>query len=70
MEKFNGDLALGMSLFNLVPVCAFCNQFFDPDYDDGVTPPSKSNVPAPSTNLVSLLFESCNYALICGVTWD
>mmetsp|Transcript_23164 Transcript_23164/g.33959 ORF Transcript_23164/g.33959 Transcript_23164/m.33959 type:complete len:1078 (-) Transcript_23164:146-3379(-) len=46
VTKFNGDLALGMSLFNLVPVCVFCSQFFDPAFEDGVTPPSKSTVEA------------------------
>lgn len=42
VEKFMGDLYLGMSLFNLVPVCIFCSQYFDPDCPDGISPPSKT----------------------------
>jgi hypothetical protein len=66
VEKFNGDLSLGMSLFNLVPVCAFCSQFFDPEYDDGVTPPSKSKPVVPSTNPVSefCIIEYYHYACV------
>ena len=37
-----GDLFLGMSLFNLVPVCIFCSQYFDPECPDGISPPSKT----------------------------
>ena len=54
VEKFNGDLSLGMSLFNLVPVCVFCSQFFDPDKDCGVSAPSKSGVPVPTTTVRQL----------------
>lgn len=40
VSKFMGDLSLGMSLFNLVPVCFFCSQYFNPDCEDGISPPA------------------------------
>ena len=41
VTKFEGRLAEGMSLYNLVPVCTMCNQYFDPDFDSGISPPNQ-----------------------------
>jgi hypothetical protein len=43
VTKFSGHLAGGMSFFNLAPVCIFCAQYFDPDYEDGVVFPAAVN---------------------------
>lgn len=29
-----------LSMYNLVEVCVFCSQFFDPDFPDGIALPS------------------------------
>jgi hypothetical protein len=41
VTKFAGHLADGMSLYNLVPVCRLCNQYFDPEFESGISPPSQ-----------------------------
>ena len=39
-------LEQNMSMYNLVPVCVFCSQFFDPDFPGGIAlPSSESAVP-------------------------
>ena len=30
-----------MGMYNLVPVCPFCAQFFDPDFDGGIAFPQR-----------------------------
>ena len=42
VTKFEGRLAEGMCLYGLVPVCNMCNQYFDPDFESGISPPSQS----------------------------
>lgn len=32
-------LEQNMSMYNLVPVCVFCSQYFDPEYPDGIAMP-------------------------------
>lgn len=39
-NKFAAHLMQGLSPFNLVYVCGFCSQFFDPDADGGVIVPN------------------------------
>ena len=36
-------LEQNMSMYNLVPACVFCAQFFDPDFPGGIAIPSKSD---------------------------
>ena len=49
-NKFAAHLMQGLSPFNLVYVCKFCTQFFDPDMPDGVKYPERVKV--------ALLFRS------------
>ena len=34
-------LEQNMSMYNLVPACVFCAQFFDPDFPGGIAIPNK-----------------------------
>ena len=43
-NKFAAHLMQGLSPFNLVYVCGFCSQFFDPDADGGVIVPNVQKV--------------------------
>ena len=36
-------------MYNLVYVCLFCYQFFDPDYADGIAHPVRIDSPSVST---------------------
>jgi hypothetical protein len=42
-------LEQNMSMYNLVPVCVFCAQYFDPDFPDGIAMPIRKAAPGKRT---------------------
>ena len=42
-------LSQGTSMFNLVHVCGFCRQYFDPDFEGGIAFPNKLRKPRSPT---------------------
>ena len=41
LPKELGQLEQGTSMFNLVHVCGFCHQYFDPDFEGGIAYPNQ-----------------------------
>ena len=44
MPKVIEALDQSITMYNLVNVCAFCAQYFDPDFPDGIASPQREHV--------------------------